>query len=493
MVTIFSACSTSTFLSPTIFHNKGLSFIPKVPPLQLKKPLHAKSLTSLETDISLSPAVQTFWQWLQKEGVISNKTPVKPSVVPEGLGLVAVKDISRNEVVLQVPKRLWINPDAVAASEIGSLCSDLKPWLSVALFLLRERSRDDSVWKHYFGVLPEKTDSTIYWSEEELLELQGTQLLNTTLSVKEYVQNEFLRLEKEIILPNNKLFPNPITLDDFFWAFGILRSRAFSRLRNQNLVIIPLADLINHSARVTTEDHAYEVKGAAGLFSWDYLFSLRSPLSLKTGDQVYIQYDLNKSNAELALDYGFVEPNADRNAYTLTLQISESDPFFDDKIDIAESNGFGEMAYFDIFFNRPLPPGLLTYLRLVALGGTDAFLLESLFRNFIWGHLELPVSRGNEELICRVVREACKSALAGYHTTIEEDNKLKETNLDSRLAIAVGVREGEKKVLQQIDKIFKEKESELDQLSYYQERRLKDLGLCGEAGEIIGGDLEKFF
>lgn len=69
---------------------------------------------------------------------------------------------------------------------------------------------------------------------------------------------------------------------------------------------------------------------------------------------------------------------------------------------------------------------------------------------------------------------------------------MKETNLDSRLAIAVGVREGEKKVLQQIDDIFKEKELELDQLEYYQERRLKDLGLCGESGDILG-DLEKFF
>lgn len=136
--------------------------------------------------------------------------------------------------------------------------------------------------------------------------------------------------------------------------------------------------------------------------------------------QIYIQYDLKKSNAELALDYGFIEPNTDRIAYTLTLEISESDPFFGDKLDIAESNGFGETAYFDIFYNSPLPSGLLPYLRLVALGGNDAFLLEALFRNSIWDHLELPVSRDNEELICRVVRQACKSALAGYHTTIEE-------------------------------------------------------------------------
>jgi len=58
-------------------------------------------------------------------------------------------------------------------------------------------------------------------------------------------------------------------------------------------------------------------------------------------------------------------------------------------------------------------------------------------------------------------------------------------NLDRRLQIAVGTRAGEKMVLQQIDGIFKERELELDELEYYQERRLKDLGLVGEQGDII--------
>lgn len=66
-----------------------------------------------------------------------------------------------------------------------------------------------------------------------------------------------------------------------------------------------------------------------------------------------------------------------------------------------------------------------------------------------------------------------------------QDEKLKGSNLDPRLEIAVGIREGEKKVLLQIDEIFKGRESELDELEYYQERRLKDLGLSGEQGEII--------
>ncbi|OAP14065.1 hypothetical protein AXX17_AT1G14550 [Arabidopsis thaliana] len=242
---------------------------------------------------------------------------------------------------------------------------------------------------------------------------------------------------------------------------------------------------INHNPAIKTEDYAYEIKGA-GLFSRDLLFSLKSPVYVKAGEQVYIQYDLNKSNAELALDYGFVESNPKRNSYTLTIEIPESDPFFGDKLDIAESNKMGETGYFDIVDGQTLPAGMLQYLRLVALGGPDAFLLESIFNNTIWGHLELPVSRTNEELICRVVRDACKSALSGFDTTIEEDEKLLDKGkLEPRLEMALKIRIGEKRVLLQIDQIFKDRELELDILEYYQERRLKDLGLVGEQGDII--------
>ncbi|XP_022156310.1 ribulose-1,5 bisphosphate carboxylase/oxygenase large subunit N-methyltransferase, chloroplastic [Momordica charantia] len=480
--------SSPNFLSlPRTATATHLPLPPKRPFFQPKARLSAAaSTTSPDLDPSLPSNVHTFWQWVRQEGLVSSKTPVKPAIFPEGLGLASMKDLSKNDVVLEVPQRLWINPDAVAASEIGNACSGLKPWISVALFLIREKFNDDSRWRHYLDILPRETDSTVFWSEEELAELQGTQLLSTTLNVKEYVKSEFLKVEEEILLRHKDLFPSPITLDDFFWAFGILRSRAFSRLRGQNLVLIPFADLVNHSADVTSEEHAWEIKGPAGLFSWDILFSLRSPNPVKAGEQVFIQYDLKKSNADLALDYGFIEPKADRNAYTLTLDIPESDPFFDDKLEVAETNGLGETAYFDIVLGRPFPPTMLPFLRLLALGGTDAFLLESLFRNSIWGHLELPVSRANEELVCQVVRKACEAALSGYHTTIEEDEKVREDgNLNSRQRIAVGIREGEKRVLQQINNIFKDREMELDELEYYQERRLKDLGLCGEQGEII--------
>lgn len=471
MATLFSQC-----LPPSTS---------KKPVLPYTKRLTVKSVLSPTAQTSSSPALQSFWQWVCQNGVLSTKSPsVRPGTVPEGLGLVALKNISRNEVVIEVPKKFWINFDTVTATDIGKFCSGLKPWMSIALFLLTEKNKEDSPWRSYLDILPTTTDSPIFWSEEELSELQGTQLLSTTVGMKNYVQSVFMKIEEEIILPNKKLFPS-ITFDDFLWAFGMLRSRAFSRLRGQDLVLIPLADLINHSPSITTEDSSYEIKGG-GLFSREVIFSLRTPVSVKAGDQILIQYDLGKSNAELALDYGLTESRSQRNIYTITLQISESDPFFGDKLDIAESNGLGETASFDFILGESLPATMLPYLRLLALGGTDAFLLESIFRNAIWGHLELPISRANEELVCQVVRDTCKTALSGYGTSIEEDEKLLVAgNLDPRLEIAVVIRIGEKKVLEQIDAIFKDRELELDELEYYQERRLKDLGLVGEQGDII--------
>ncbi|KAK6931266.1 SET domain [Dillenia turbinata] len=494
MATLFP----SVFLSPAKTRKHHFSLLRSRSTLSF-----INSLSSSESN-PLPSSVRALWDWFSKEGVISSKTPVKPGVVPEGLGLIATRDIAENDVILEVPRRFWVNPDTVEYSEIGKVCDGLNPWVSVALFLVREKLREDSKWKIYLDVLPETTDATIFWSDEELSELEGTQLLCTTLSVKEYVQMEFMKAEAEIIIPNRQLFPSAITLNDFFWAFGILRSRAFSRLQGQNLVVIPLIDLINHSAGITSEDHIHERTGPAGLFSWDLLFSLRTTVSVTAGEQVkcpkssnasvkmmfikvvFIQYGLKKTNSELALDYGFIESTPHRNAYSLTLEVPCSDPFFRDKLDITKLNGLDETTDFEILLGHPLPPKMLPFLRLIALGGTDAFLLDPSLRNSVWGCLEFPVSHANEKIICNVVRDACKYALSCYPTTIDEDEKLMtEGNLRPRLWIAVGIRSGEKKVLHQIDGIFKERELKLDQLEYYKERMLKELCQVGEKGESI--------
>ena len=71
----------------------------------------------------------------------------------------------------------WITPATVRASSIGPLLAGQQPWLQLALFLLHERSQPASEWAAYLQSLPASPGSPVVWSDEELAELQGTQLL----------------------------------------------------------------------------------------------------------------------------------------------------------------------------------------------------------------------------------------------------------------------------------------------------------------------------
>lgn len=79
-----------------------------------------------------------------------------------------------------------------------------------------------------------------------LASFTGTQLLSTVLGVKDFLRSEFLKVEEDILIPYKRIFPSPVTFEDFVWAFGILRSRTFSGLSGENLILTPVADLVSY-------------------------------------------------------------------------------------------------------------------------------------------------------------------------------------------------------------------------------------------------------
>lgn len=147
------------FVSPTGKNNKTDFQLPRrrfLPTSRTTKspPLRAQSLPSAST-------IESFWQWLAKRDVVPS---VNFEAVPEGMGLVAREDLGKGELVVEVPKSLWINNDSVMASGIGSVCGGLKPWVSISLFLLTEKGKGiKSDWKPYLDILPEVTDSPLFW------------------------------------------------------------------------------------------------------------------------------------------------------------------------------------------------------------------------------------------------------------------------------------------------------------------------------------------
>ncbi|MCO5554003.1 hypothetical protein L7F22_007529 [Adiantum nelumboides] len=450
------------------------------------------SPTLAQAPIANDSQLQNFKAWLTQRGALSSSSSVRPQQVEsQGFGLVASRrSIAQGEEVFNVPQELWMSVAAARSHpEIGPFCTNLRPWVTLALFLLFEKGRSSSPWRPYIDMLPHNLDSPLFWSNEELSQIGGTQLLGSISGYHQHVESEYATVMQEIITPNPQLFDqSEFTRESFLWAFGILRSRTFPPLTGDDLALVPLADLVNHGMVLNMEGPSWEKK-SSGFFPRREYLTLRAPVAVKEGEQVVMQYGKKKGNGQLALDYGFVESSprktAVRDSFMLTLEISEADRFFDDKIDIAELNGLSSTVYFDLIHEQELPDNMLPFLRLVALGGVDAFLLEALFRDTVWEHLQLPVSRDNEEAVCKAVLDGCRFALAAYPTTMDEDMSLLNAGeLSSRLQMAVAIRLGEKKVLQELQLSFETRLTELDKLEYYAARRLRNLGLLDDKGDL---------
>lgn len=457
--------------------------------LHLRKPftevilLPAKS--RVHCSVGTETRVQTLWSWAQSQGIQSEA--IQPSEVPEGLGLVTQRPVKKGEELFNVPEAAWINITAVRNSSLGQVCEGLKTWVAIAVFLIQESSNSNSKWRSYLDSLPDTLNSPLFWSDEDLAELQGTQLLGSVVGYFEFLQNEYNKLAEEVLEPNPNLFdPEIFTFDAFKWAFGILRSRSFPPLTGEDLALVPVADLVNHGG--TSGDSSWVKKKTGQIWKKENtnVLAVRATGNFASGEQVLMQYGLSKSNADLALDYGFVERESqfcERDSLALSLEISPEDRFVDDKADILDINGFQCSMQFDVPRGQGPSDELITFLRLSALAGPDSFLLEALFRNEAWGHLSLPVSRENEEGICTSMLEGLKAALDGYGTTVDEDLELLgQGGLSVRKEIAVVVRLGEKRVMQELQTWFEARLEELDSLEYYAERRLRNLGLMDDGG-----------
>lgn len=117
--------------------------------------------------------------WLEQCGVPWDKNAARPSFNEGGPALVANRTAAGGSSLLTVPESAWVTTDVVAKSMIGKEVKGLEPWLQIALFLVAERAAPTSQFKPYISSLPNKPNLLTFWSDSELRELEGTQLLES--------------------------------------------------------------------------------------------------------------------------------------------------------------------------------------------------------------------------------------------------------------------------------------------------------------------------
>ena len=406
--------------------------------------------------------------------------------------VVASAPVADGEVVASIPGSVWLTRQAALKSPIGQYIETLDPWLSVSLFLIHEKNNKESIWSEYIELLCSKPPSTpILWTDSEVDLLKGTQIWESVFSYRNFYKETYQVLYNQILEPNADVFPlNEYSEEAFLWAACIVRALSHPPLDGENIAIVPALESLAHK-RGDRSNVNLEIR-SGGLFGGSESLGIKATRAIGQGTPVAFDYAPTKTEGHVLLNHGTIDPEAP-GTFAITLVLPEDDGFYDDKLDILEMNNLEASSEFVMRTGSPPEDNMIAMLRLINLEGPDAFLLESIFRNEIWEHLNLPISEPNERAVYESMASGCLSVLQSCPTRIEEDIDLLKsmTNKLSNEAMAISIRLGEKEVLEAALRYFEGRMSQLENLEYYSERRLKRLGLLDKEGKPT--DWDSFF
>lgn len=421
------------------------------------------------------------------------------------LGLIATAPINKGEVMLAIPyDDLYVLSPSVARNTVYKehLPEGYDGWTGdtglIALLILNEVARADDkgvalpkrdeavqeFMKAWVSSLPSPSEMVnlhpYLWSEadQEILQSSSTNKIYRAL---DDVDEDAAWLTERIWSKNRNVFPETVTWngqeipcfseDGFKWAMALALSRTV--FVGGSLRLLPFIDMCNH------DDKGEEVAdGTMGTFGTTKGAKLIASTKYEAGQEVHCSYG-PKSAADYLLEHGFCPPQVFKTAISeLTFELDSEDRFYDDKLDVLEFETYDSAPMdpsqsFDIVSapgkDGEPDPAMIQFVRLCKLGSSDAFLLESIFRKEVWGFMALPVSEPNELAVVNTIIDACEKAL-------EDMGEVAEGGPE----VCSQIRESEVRALTRTMEYLQREKEALDLKEYYQERRLKDLGLDSE-------------
>ena len=122
-------------------------------------------------------------QWVESNGVCHSK--LRPGLSKIGRTVFATTDIECSEVYASIPLHMVLTCAAAEASPTGQAALSLNKAgepitipsrVVLYLFMISQRANQRGYWGPYLRSLPRSYDDPLWWSDEELAMLKGTNL-----------------------------------------------------------------------------------------------------------------------------------------------------------------------------------------------------------------------------------------------------------------------------------------------------------------------------
>ncbi|KAF4120651.1 UV DNA damage endonuclease [Geosmithia morbida] len=411
-----------------------------------------------------------------------------------GRGIVATRDISPDTTLFTIPRKGIIDvetsdiakrlPDLFRANlsaregtrEDGNAADDSPKqdsWSGLILILIYEFLRgQDSPWKPYFDILPQTFETPMFWTDEELDELQASPTRGKV--GRENAEAMFRASILPVIRQNPELFASSeVASDDqliglahrmgstiMAYAFDLENEDEQEENPDEEWVedrqaksvmgMVPMADILNADA----EFNAHVNHG-------DESLSVVSLRPIKAGDEILNYYGPHP-NSELLRRYGYVTDKHARHdvvelpwsdverAMASELGVStdklsgirkglDDEEFEDTFVLEREAGDIGPDGMFEgppggVLVPEELTEQLKFFVKAVKKLDPEA----------------VPEKRKRREIMESILARAVVALEARYPTSVEEDERLlSQGGLSERHRMAVVVRLGEKRLLRE--------------------------------------------
>lgn len=323
----------------------------------------------------------------------------------------------------------------------------------IALYLMRERAKgESSEWYKYIKMLPKHPKSTLFFTDEDLDELQNPESKKTLSYHREQLISKFRGYEL-VHYPEAFFYDIPDlvskygTVEDFKWAMAIMNARA--QTVNEKIYLVPLADFfnVNIDERSELESNAVIAYQQTHLIEGDY-FNVYAATAVKRSNQIFLDMGMLPNDAYLE-NYGISSENNPYDCINAGLPgiVKEENPIYDEQDYIAKKFGFNEKE--PTICIRPsevMRKSVQTFLIIRTMNMTSIDHCKSVLKKY-HNHINestinecfyLPEAGTNRTQALNEFVEYLVGGLRVFATTIEQDKKLltyKDFTANKKLAI----------------------------------------------------------
>lgn len=400
--------------------------------------------------------------------------------------VVARRDLKKGELLMRLPMSIMMHAgyfkhanssdrdtahtsgaELAAALHHGlpghSAVPDLKQQTWLALYIMEHQQLGEvSKWSPYLNSLPKEFSSNpIFYTDEDWQWLQGSTHLLNEFKGSVIKRRESWKEQFDIVTDLIPGFAEKYTLEEFLRARAAISSRVFDCSlptvpREDNKCMLPLGDMLNH--------------GTPNQVDWEFNKKLQTmdfsmQQSVSEGEELFNNYGTHNLTQGL-MDYGFVPIDIQPGLSTVKVKffIDQDMPDREQRERrLAEnrSNADGAVLSAEEFELRAAWRGsdgqfMIGYARLLSLPSGDEF--ESRIENeqctlsARHPRCDRPLNVENERAALKRCLQALQDTLAGYSTSLEDDDALLNGtstigSLDSKQRALVLLRRHEKVIV----------------------------------------------